>query len=218
MMDVLLLLVGVWFVAVITPGPDFVVIVRYATSQSRWHGVMTAIGSNCGILAWATGAMLGLSVLMSQVSWLSEIVRLAGAAYLIYLGVRTLWSTRRDPEGAAAKAYGTAGDHGRLVGENRPVGLLRAWRAGFLTNLANPKAVAFFGSLLGVVLPAHPSVGLQVMALLAIVTTSLLWYVLVAALFGSAPVVRTYQRIRHWVDRVTGTVLIAFGVRLAADR
>jgi threonine efflux protein len=76
-------LLGVWLLAVITPGPDFVVIVQYSTSRSRRHGATVAAGVSSAILLWATGSMLGLSVLLARLSWLYEIVRLAGAGYLI---------------------------------------------------------------------------------------------------------------------------------------
>jgi threonine/homoserine/homoserine lactone efflux protein len=207
----LLPLLGVWMLSVLTPGPDFVVIVQYATSRSRRHGAMVAVGSSSSILLWATGSMLGLSVLLTRLSWLYEIVRLAGAAYLVYLGARTLWSTRRaarrdsdTPAGVAAPALDTR--------------LFRAWRVGFLTNAANPKAVAFFGSLFGALLPHDLSSGMRATVIAAIVAMPLCWYLTVAALFGSAPVARLYRRVRRWIDRVTATVLILLGGRLALDR
>jgi threonine/homoserine/homoserine lactone efflux protein len=208
----LLPLLGVWMLSVLTPGPDFVVIVQYATSRSRRHGALVAVGSCSSILLWATGSMLGLSVLLTRLSWLYEIVRLAGAAYLVYLGARTLWSTRRraarrdgnTPAGTAAPAMDTR--------------LFRAWRVGFLTNAANPKAVAFFGSLFGALLPHDLSAGMRATVIVAIVTMPLCWYLTVATLFGSAPVARLYRRVRRWIDRVTATVLILLGGRLALDR
>src|SRR5690242_2808915 len=174
--------------SVLTPGPDFVVIVQYATSRSRRHGALVALGSCTSILLWAAGSMLGLSVLLTRLSWLYETVRLAGAAYLVYLGARTLWSTRhagrRDAEQPAADPV-----------RQEPTPLFRAWRAGFLTNAANPKAVAFFGSLFGALLPHDLSAGMRAAVLAAIVAMPLCWYLTVATMFGSAPVVRVYRRI-----------------------
>lgn len=212
MVEVLPLL-GVWLLAVLTPGPDFVVIVHYATSRSRRHGAMVAVGSNCGILLWATGSMLGLSMLLSRLSWLYETVRLAGAAYLIYLGLRMLWSSRR---ATSPQPDSTIPDE--RVNGSESTSLFRAWRVGFLTNVANPKAVAFFGSLLGAMLPPHPSAALQGTVVAAIVATCLAWYLIVASTFGSAPIANLYRRVRHWIDRVTGAVLITLGGRLALDR
>lgn len=220
-LDVLPLL-GVWLLAVLTPGPDFVVVVQYATARSRRQGAMVVVGVSTAILLWATGSMLGLSVLMTRLSWLYEIVRLAGAGYLVYLGVRTLWSSRR----AARPATEPGGPGERTSAEREAArrehggrgGLFRAWRTGFLTNAANPKAVAFFGSLLGALLPPQPSVELRAAVIAAIVGIALAWYLLVVGVFGSAPVARAYHRLRRWVDRVTAAVLLVLGGRLALDR
>src|SRR2546430_17159573 len=92
--------------------------------------------------------MLGLPVLCARLGWMYDIVRFAGAAYLIYLGVRALWTTWRQ-----GRAAGDAPPPVDRVGPG--VGVWRAWRVGFLTNIGNPKAAAFFGSLLGALLPAH---------------------------------------------------------------
>jgi threonine/homoserine/homoserine lactone efflux protein len=213
-------LLGVWCLAVVTPGPDFVVVVQAATSRSRRHGAMTATGVSCAILLWATGSMVGLSVLLARLSWLYDVVRLAGAGYLVVLGVRTLWSSRRAGRSEVADPR-ASGDPGRVrdPGERRVSGgLLRSWRAGFLTNAGNPKAVVFFGSLMGALLPARASAGERIVVIALIVTVAWMWYLLVAALFGAAPVARVYRRVRRWVDRVTAAVLIVLGGRLALDR
>jgi threonine/homoserine/homoserine lactone efflux protein len=205
----LLPLFGVWLLAVMTPGPDFLVVVQHATARSRRHGIAVGAGVACGIVIWASGSMLGLSVLFARLSWMYDIVRFAGAAYLVYLGVRTLWSTWRRREATVAPPVRTV----------RPVGGAgRAWRVGFLTNIGNPKAAAFFGSLLGALLPAHTGPLLRVVVMVVMVGIAFAWYTAVAALFGLAPVARVYRRARRWIDRVTAAVLIALGARLAIDR
>src|SRR5438552_16631621 len=92
----LLPLFGVWLIVVVSPGPDFLVTVQQATSRSRRHGIVTGLGVCSGLVIWSAGSMVGLSVLFARLSWLYDMVRYAGAAYLLFLGVRTLWSTRRD--------------------------------------------------------------------------------------------------------------------------
>lgn len=229
MLDALPLL-GVWFLAVITPGPDFVVVVQHTTSRSRRHGVVAAAGISTAILVWAMGSMLGLSVLLTRLSWLYEIVRLAGAAYLVYLGARTLWASRH--RGGRGSTHGGAADRDQLAGpaefvddrgravtrHRRQSSLGRSWRIGFLTNASNPKAVAFFGSLMGALLPPHPSVEVRAFVIAGIVLTALVWYLVVATMFGAAPVARLYRRVRRWVDRVTAAILILLGGRLALER
>ena len=205
----LLPLLGVWLLAVMTPGPDFLVVVQHATGRSRRHGIAAGTGIACGIVVWASGSMLGLSVLLARLSWMYDIVRFAGAAYLVYLGVRTLWSTWRRREAPDAPPVRTVRPEG---------GAWRAWRVGFLTNIGNPKAAAFFGSLLGAFLPAHTGPPLRVVVVAVMVGVTFAWYTAVAALFGLAPVARVYRRARRWIDRVMAAVLIALGARLAIDR
>jgi threonine/homoserine/homoserine lactone efflux protein len=214
----LLPLFGLWVLAVITPGPDFLVTVQYATARSRRHGIAVGAGVAGGILVWSSGSMLGLSVLFARLSWMYDIVRFAGAAYLIYLGVRTLWTTWR--HGRAARDAGDAPPADAVPPQTvRPgVSAWRAFRIGFLTNIGNPKAAAFFGSLLGAFLPAHTGPTLRVLVVAVMVGVTLAWYTTVAVLFGLAPVARVYRRARRWIDRVMAAVLIALGARLAIER
>ncbi|SDY81838.1 Threonine/homoserine/homoserine lactone efflux protein [Micromonospora pattaloongensis] len=205
----LLPLLGVWVLAIISPGPDFVVTVQYASARSRRHGVAVGLGVSCAILVWAVGSLLGLAVLFARVSWLYDVVRLAGAAYLLYLGVRTLWSTR----GAAPAA-----DPGPARAGGRPGGLVRAWRVGFLTNIGNPKAAVFFGSLFSALLPVDAGVGLRAAAVALMVAVAVVWFTVVATVFGLDPVARAYARTRRWIDRVMGAVLVALAGRLAFER
>jgi threonine/homoserine/homoserine lactone efflux protein len=204
----LLPLLGVWLIVVASPGPDFLVLVQQATGRSRRHGVMAALGINTGLLVWATGSMLGLSVLFARLSWLYDIVRYAGAAYLVYLGVRTLWAARRGRPAPVATP----------PAERQPGGLGRAWWIGFLTDIGNPKAAAFFGSLFGAMLPPGTSAGLRAVLVALIVGIATVWYLTMALLFGLRPVARIYQRARRWIDRVMAAVFIALGGRLALDR
>jgi threonine efflux protein len=204
----LLPLFGVWLIVVVSPGPDFLVTVQQATSRSRRHGIVTGLGVCSGLVIWSAGSMVGLSVLFARLSWLYDIVRYAGAAYLVYLGVRTLWSTRRDGDGMR-------------VAPQPPVrtgGLWRAWRIGFLTDLGNPKAAAFFSSLFGALLPAGTGPAVRVAVVAGIVGLATAWYVAVAVLFGLGPVATLYRRARRWIERVMATLLIALGGRLALDR
>jgi threonine efflux protein len=204
----LLPLFGVWLIVVVSPGPDFLVTVQQATSRSRRHGIFTGLGVCTGLLIWSAGSMVGLSVLFTRLSWLYDIVRYAGAAYLVFLGVRTFWSTRRGRGGT---------DHVRQP-PARTGGSWRAWRIGFLTDIGNPKAAAFFGSLFGALLPAGTSAAVRVAVVVGIIGLATTWYVAVAVLFGLRPVASLYQRGRRWIERATATILIALGGRLALDR
>jgi threonine efflux protein len=232
-MSALLPLLGVWLFAIVTPGPDFLVTAQYATSRSRRQGVLVGVGVSTAMLVWATGSMLGLSVLLARISWLYDLVRLAGAAYLGYLGVRTLWRGYRERKSPPHLPTGTDSrsdpdpDPGSTPapppGSRAAVPMsvrhaLRAWRVGFLTNIGNPKAAVFFGSLLGALLPAHATVTLRIEAVAAMVAMAAVWFTIVATVFGIAPVARAYRRSRRWIDRIMAAVFIALGGRLALDR
>jgi threonine efflux protein len=204
----LLPLFGVWLVVVLSPGPDFLVTVQQATSRSRRHGIVTGLGVCSGLVIWSAGSMVGLSVLFARLSWLYDIVRYAGAAYLVYLGVRTLWANRRNVAEADPTPRQPA----------RPGGLWRMWRIGFLTDIGNPKAAAFFSSLFGALLPAGTGPAVRVGVVAGIVGLAAAWYLAVAVLFGLGPVAALYRRARRWIERVMAALLIALGGRLALDR
>lgn len=220
-------LLGVWVLAVMSPGPDFLVTVRYATGRSRRHGIVVGLGVCSALTIWAAGSALGLAVLLARLSWLYDLIRYAGAAYLLYLGVRILWADRHagsGADGAAADgvaadgaAAGTAPDAGVGPDPLRPAGLWPAWRAGFLTNIGNPKAAVFFGSLFGALMPAHAGAGLRLFTVAAMLAVAGGWFSLVAVLFGLDVVARGYRRMRRWIDRAMAAVLVALGGRLALE-
>nr|BFE52636.1 threonine export protein RhtC [Saccharothrix mutabilis subsp. capreolus] len=199
-------LFAVWCLAVVSPGPDMLVVAQQATTRSRRHGVVTGLGVASAIAVWAVASMLGLSVLLARVGWLYDVVRLAGAAYLVYLGARALWSSRRTEVAVVEPVDAT------------PVSAARAWRIGFLTNIGNPKAAVFFGSLFGALLPADTATPGRVAVVAGMVALAAAWFSLVATLFGLPRVVEVYRRGRRWVDRVTGIAFVALGGRLALDR
>lgn len=206
----LLTLAGVWALVVIIPGPNFVATVHHATARSRRDGLLAALGIATGTALWVTFSVVGLGVLFAHFSWLMEAIRTAGALYLTYLGISMIWNAKH--------GYRNTEGEGRETGENRAVRQSSAWRAGFLTDISNPKSAAFFGSLFAVFLPAHSPLWLQVASVVIVVLITSTWYGLVACLFSLAPVARVYRRLRRWVDLITGGILVALGVRLVVSK
>ena len=197
---------------ILAPGPDSMLVMRNTLRGGQRAGWITACGTMSGLAVWAVAAALGLSVMLrvSHVGY--DILRLAGAAYLIWLGVTSLRSHRGT---AAAAAGGTDEPAGR------PAGRARGWRVylnGLLSNLFNPKIGVFFVAFLPGFIPARASAAVfsLVLGLWFIVETGawlaiLTWLVArgVGWLRGSAA--------QRWAERVTGVVLIGFGLRLAAE-
>jgi RhtB (resistance to homoserine/threonine) family protein len=202
----LLPLLAAWTLALLSPGPDFVVTVRYSTARSRRDGALVGLGVCSAIAIWAGTSMFGLVAVLSQISWLYDTVRLAGALYLVYLGVQSLLSARKRQEVPAAP-----------VEEVAERSAWRIWRVGFLTNIGNPKAAIFFGSLFSALLPAHTSVWLEVTALALMLTLAIGWFSSVAFLFSLSPVTRAYRKVKRGVDAVTGFIFIALAGRLATE-
>ena len=187
-------------VAVISPGPAFVVVVRTCLSRDSRAGLWTTVGIAMGTLVWASAALFGLGLLFAIFPWLYLAMRIAGAAFLLWMAFR-LWRHAHAPlpEAQAAKV---------------DTSFIGALRAGFLTQLANPKVAVFFGSIFVTFLPPDPSVMFQITALLSCFTVELLWFGLVAIACTRAPFRSRYERAKHIVDRITAVVLAGLGARL----
>jgi threonine/homoserine/homoserine lactone efflux protein len=192
---------------ILAPGPDSMLVMRNTLRGGRRAGWITACGTMSGLAVWAVAAALGLSELLrvSHVGY--DILRLAGAAYLIWLGATSLRSRGGPAAGGAGEPAG------------RPAGRAGGWRVylnGLLSNLFNPKIGVFFVAFLPGFIPARTSAAAfsLVLGLWFIVETgawlvALTWMVArgVGWLRGSAA--------QRWTERVTGVVLIGFGLRLA---
>lgn len=188
---------------VLLPGPDTLVVVRNLLRGGRRLAVRTVAGVLCGLAIWVAATALGLSAVLRASHDAYLALRIAGAVYLVYLGVRGLRS--RGESAASARTS--------------PSGLLRAgYPAGLLTDLLNPKVGVFFVTFLPGFVPSGDPVG----------TTSLLFGAIFIALtagyfavmlLASGPVTSwiSSPRIRRRLDRCTGLVLIGFGVRLALE-
>jgi len=134
----LLVLAGVWALVVMSPGPDFVVTLSRA-ARSRKAGLAAALGIVIGTAIWASASAVGLAIVLAHYRWVAETVRLLGAGYLAWLGVRMLVHARQELPTTSE------------VGVVPRVG--PALRAGLLTDLGNPKAAVFLTSLFAAVLP-----------------------------------------------------------------
>ncbi|MGY1813798.1 LysE family translocator [Blastococcus sp. SYSU D00820] len=188
----------------LTPGMDTALVLRAAVTRSRREAVATALGVVGGVLAWGAAAAAGVSALVTASALAYDVLRLAGAAYMVWLGGRILWRLLRS----------TATEDG--AGTAEPAGWWRSARTGLLTNLLNPKVGAFYVAALPQFLP--PDVAPLGMGLLLAGVHALLSLAWFAALIGGAAAARRWlQRpaVRRAVEGTTGLALIGFGVRLA---
>lgn len=203
-MGELVAFLAVALVVICTPGPDTALTVRNSLLGNRRAGIFTALGVSTGQLVWTLAASIGIAALLVASEPAFQALKLAGAAYLIWLGVQTLWSVVRRQS------------RERDSEPRRAVSARQAWRQGVLSNLGNPKSAAFFTSLL-------PQFGDgSFFALLALgllySALTLTWLTGYAVVVNKAGDVLRRERVRRAIDAVMGAVLVAFGIRLAERR
>ena len=187
---------------IVIPGPDTAVVTKNAVLGGRRGGMLTAVGVATGLLVWTLAASLGIAALLraSEVAFLA--LKLAGALYLTWLGVQLLRGRDRIRETAARRPRSRGTDV----------------RQGLLSDLGNPKIAVFFTSFL----PQFVHGGAVFLPLLFLgsifAVLTLLWLAAYALLVGTSTAILKRPSVRRALDRITGVVLIAFGVRLALER
>ena len=192
---------GVSAVVIVTPGPDTALTIRNTLLGGRSGGVATAFGVVSGQLVWALAASAGLSAVLLASAPVFTAIRIAGAAYLVLLGVQALVAALR----GADSVHGDAPPRRRAP-----------YRQGVLSNLGNPKMAVFFTSLL-------PQFGSSFAGMLALgflfAVLTLAWLSLYAAAVAKATgLLQRRSPVRRALDAVTGLVLVALGLRVATER
>jgi threonine/homoserine/homoserine lactone efflux protein len=195
---------GVYFAMVASPGPNFLVVSQLALSGRTRLGLTVAAGVATGSVIWATLAMMGVAAILAHAGRIYDVIRLAGATYLIWVGLRLVWSARSATTAAKPVAV--------------PRTALHAYRAGLMTNLTNPKAGAFWTSVFSSMFPQHAPAGLFAATLVMVIAVSGGWYSLVAIGLASERVQRRYLAVRRWIDAACGTIMVGLGLHLAASR
>ena len=183
-------------VAVVSPGPSFLITARTAVVRSRADGVKVAAGLAAGTVIWAGAALFGLNALFHAVPVLFTAMKIAGALFLLWIALQIFVHAKVplqfEGEGAQGNPF---------------------WR-GFWVQLSNPKVMVFFGSIFIAMLPESPPLWLLFALLAVVVFNEFWWYTVVALFFGAGPVRAFYLRAKIWIDRMTGLFLGALGLRL----
>jgi threonine/homoserine/homoserine lactone efflux protein len=194
---------GVSIVVIVVPGQDTALVVRNTLAGGRAGGVSTALGVTTGLAVWTLAASAGLAALLlaSEPAFLA--LRIAGAAYLVYLGV----------QGLAAAVRGRRAE----VAAGRGLSRTGAYRRGLVSNLGNPKIAVFFTSLLPQFTRQPSFLALAALGLVFCALT-LGWLAGYAVAVDRLGDLLRRSRARRALDALTGTVLVAFGLRLATDR
>ena len=182
--------------AAVSPGPNFVLIAHTAAAGTCRAAVAVALGVVAAGGLLAAVAVFGLGTLLAREPRLATALRVVCGAYPAWLGIR-LWWTVQAPESTPPDAHGNA------------------FRRGVVSNLTNPKAAAFFGSVLTAALPPTEPTAIKAAAVVLIVIASTVWHLSVALLFSSPATQHRYFRAKPALNRVVGTILVVLGVVLA---
>jgi threonine efflux protein len=197
----------VHIVALMSPGPDFFFVSQTAVSRSRKEAMMGVLGITAGVMVWAAVALLGLNLILEKMAWLHSIIMVGGGLYLCWMGYQMLrGALKKEEKAAQAPQVELATSSGR------------SFMKGLLTNLANPKAIIYFGSVfslfVGDSVGAHARWGIFV--LIALETFA--WFTVVASLFALPAMRRGYQRLAKWIDGFAGALFAGFGIHLIISR
>jgi threonine/homoserine/homoserine lactone efflux protein len=200
---------GVSILVIVTPGQDTALTIRNTLVGGRGPGIVTAAGVASGQFIWTVATSAGLAALIVASEPVFTALKLAGAAYLIFLGAQALYAALR-PRGADSNA--------NVVLAHR-LDRIAAYRQGVLSNLGNPKMAVFFSSLLPqFIAPGHASFATLLMLGIVFNAMTLTWltgYALVVARVGD---VLRRDRVRRSMEAVTGLALVGLGLRLATER
>ncbi|GAA7758434.1 MULTISPECIES: LysE family translocator [Cupriavidus] len=199
--NTLLALTGVMMLSVASPGPNFMIVTSTAVA-SRRAGVITGLALGAASGTWALIAIAGLGLIVTHVAWIGTALRIAGAAYLIWLGAKMILTAHRPLNAPTLVA---------------PSGWTAA-KKGYVVSMTNPKAVAFYGSIFALMVPAHAPAWFHVAVIAIAVAVSSAWYCGMALLASHPAVHRLLMRRKAVLDSVVGGLLIVLGGRMLAAR
>src|SRR5690554_6872803 len=193
----------------ISPGVDTLLVIRNTARGGVRDGVLTSLAICCGLFVHATISALGISLILLQSAWAFSALKLAGAAYLIWLGINGLLAAQR----------GNALPLGAVQDGRQAVPVWRPLREGLLSNVLNPKTVVFYMAFLPqFIAPTDPALLKSLWLAGVHFVIANLWQIGVALMVGGAGRLLASRLFSRALNGVTGAVLIAFGVKLALER
>jgi RhtB (resistance to homoserine/threonine) family protein len=187
--------------AVMSPGPDFLLVARNSLFYSRRSGIYSAVGVGLGILVHVFYSLVGIGFVISRSIVVFNIFKVAAAGYLIYIGYASL------------RAKDASEDLGASI-EIRKMTSYEAFKIGFVTNALNPKAALFFLSLFTLVISPETPVLFKLAYGIEMSVATTLWFSFIAVLFSHKVISLKLKKVQHWAERGMGALLIALGVKL----
>jgi len=195
------LVTGIATVMAISPGQDFAMITRNSLLYSRRAGLIGALGIFSAIWLHVAYSLAGIALLIEQSPLLYDLIKYAGSAYLLFLGVKLLFVSKGQATEKKASAEPCLSD-------------LAAFRAGFVSNALNPKTTLFFLSIFTQVVTPQTPYSIQFIFGLIIAVAHLIWFSLVALFFSSQALASRISNIKVWIEKLMGGCLCLLAARL----
>jgi RhtB (resistance to homoserine/threonine) family protein len=205
-MSAFLTIALIHFVAVASPGPDFVIVTRNTLSFSRVSGIWTALGVALANLVHVGYCLLGIGLLISKSIVLFNTIKFLGAGYLIFIGWRALTHKKGEAEITTTQI------------SSRSISTGNSFRLGFLTSVLNPKASLFYLALFTQVISPMTPMTVLIGYSIYLGAATFAWFAGVASFFSLDVIRRGFSRIQSSVERVMGGLLILLGMRIALAR
>lgn len=202
MLETSLFVATIATLGMISPGPDFFLVIKNAARYRRSAAMMTALGVILGVATHMSYCVAGLAVVITTTPWLFNFLKYAGACYLIWIGIQALLS-----RGESKFSIDNAAQS--------PITLKAAFLQGYLCNLLNPKATLFFLAVFTQILQINSGVGEKLWYASIIWVLAVIWWPLLVILIQSVPVRRGLAKVQKVVDKLLGGLLIGLGIKVA---
>jgi RhtB (resistance to homoserine/threonine) family protein len=203
----LISLMAIFSFAIVSPGADLAMVMRQAMVHGRRPAIITSFGIGTALMFHVTYTILGLGLIISQSVYLFNVVKWCGVAYLVYIGVKALKAGRTE----MTVSTETRTDQSRQSA-------FKAFTLGFAANALNPKPVFFFLSIFSTVVGAHTPIAVKFSYGLVMASCLILWFVCVSAFMTTPRMRSAFSRASKWIDRTSGVVFIALGIKLATEK
>jgi len=193
------LILVIQLLAVMSPGPDFVMVLRNALQYGKKTAIYTSLGISIGIGVHILYSVGGIAYLLQHNRKLFAIVKVLGALYIIYIGIQTL-KVKNKPLDINSTA------------QKKELSKTEALKIGFITNVLNPKASLFFLSLFSLVIPPNVPTWVLIVISFILIITTFLWFSTVSYLFTSKAVIQIYEKYEPFLLKFFGIILILLGI------
>lgn len=193
----------------LTPGADTMLVIRNVLRGGKKDGIVTTIGICSGLFVHASLSALGISVILVNSSFAFSVMKFAGACYLLYLGMKTLWSAYKGEEGISV-------DNDQL---KRELSITQSLREGVLSNVLNPKPAIFYFAFLPQFIGPKDPVLLKSLLLAGVhFSMGMIWLIALSFLLAYIRGFITRPKTTKWINGTCGSILIGLGIRLALDK